>query len=478
VASHWARGFFYEITNSLSGENVMPYESEQGTITIALGGDIMPSRKLGIFREPEFLKLREILSTADATFANLESLVIRYGEGHPAVRAGTHMVTEPRFLGDVKWMGFNMVSCANSHSLNFGEEGLLLQNRYLDEAGILHAGTGRNLREASSPAYMDTPRGRVALIAATAHMPSPNYRATHQRVDFPGKPGVNPLGHKTTFVVDGEAFAALKRTGARLGFDDQRVRLADLGFNTPSEIGIASDTEYEFHGQRHVLGNTFDIRTQCTVKDVEENLRQIREARRQADIVIMSLHNQDMIGRSWLTAKARTEIEEQPEFVVDFAHQCIDAGADIFAGHGPHFFLGTEIYQGKPIFYSLGNLIFENDTLCHIPGNPYERFGLDPYATPSDYFDARSGNETRGHHVTPEALQTVVAICEFGRSGLSGIKLYPVDLGFKRPRPQRGRPLLAEGQVATTILDRAVRLCARYGTQVEQTAGYGVIHLR
>ena len=87
-----------------------------------------------------------------------------------------------------------MVSCANSHSLNFGEEGLLLQNRYLDAAKIVHAGTGENLRQASSPDYLETSNGRVALIAATAHLPSESNRAANQRVDFRGKPGVNALG--------------------------------------------------------------------------------------------------------------------------------------------------------------------------------------------------------------------------------------------------------------------------------------------
>src|SRR3990172_10848206 len=143
----------------------MPYEAEKGQVSIALSGDIMPSRRLAVYREPEFLSLREILGTADATFANLESMVIRYGEGHPSIRTGTHMVTEPELLEDLKWFGFKMLSCANSHSLNFGEAGLLLQNKYLDAAAIPHAGTGENLRQASSPAYLDTPRGRVALVA-------------------------------------------------------------------------------------------------------------------------------------------------------------------------------------------------------------------------------------------------------------------------------------------------------------------------
>jgi len=92
----------------------MIYEAEQGRVTLALCGDIMPSRRLAVFCEPGFLGLREVLQSADARFANLESMVVRYGEGTPALRTGTHMVTEPELLEDIKWFGFNMLSCANS----------------------------------------------------------------------------------------------------------------------------------------------------------------------------------------------------------------------------------------------------------------------------------------------------------------------------------------------------------------------------
>lgn len=456
----------------------MPYESERANITLALCGDIMPSRRLAVHREPEFLKLREILCAADATFANLESMVIRYGEGHPAVRIGTHMVTEPELLEDLKWFGFTMLSCANSHSLNFGETGLLLQNRYLDRAGIVHAGTGENLRQASSPVYLDTPKGRIALIAASAHLPGTNSRASHQRVDFPGKPGVNALGSRATFVVDHESFEALKKIGSRLGFDAERQRVVDHGFHAPSEMGVAGDSEYEFHGQRYVLGEAFDIRTEYNLDDAEENFRQIREAKRQADWVIFSLHNQDMIGRSWLRAQRRVDIAEQPEFVVEFAHRCIDAGADVFAAHGPHIFMGVEIYRGKPVFYSLGNFIFQNDTLKHMPATPYERFGLDAYSTPSEFFDKRSANDTKGHAATPESLQSVVAVCEFDQRELREIKLYPVDLGFGRPRSQRGRPLLADAESGKRIVDRVGLLSKQYGTEIRNVEGCGVIHVK
>jgi poly-gamma-glutamate capsule biosynthesis protein CapA/YwtB (metallophosphatase superfamily) len=38
-------------------------------------------------------------------------------------------------------------------------------------------------------------------------------------------------------------------------------------------------------------------------------------------------------------------LEEPADFVIDFVHQVIDAGADVVVGHGPHFPLGIEIYK-------------------------------------------------------------------------------------------------------------------------------------
>jgi poly-gamma-glutamate synthesis protein (capsule biosynthesis protein) len=42
----------------------------------------------------------------------------------------------------------------------------------------------------------------------------------------------------------------------------------------------------------------------------------------------------------------------------EIAHAAIDAGADIVIGHGPHYSLPVEVYQGKPIFYGLGSFSF------------------------------------------------------------------------------------------------------------------------
>ena len=56
-------------------------------------------------------------------------------------------------------------------------------------------------------------------------------------------------------------------------------------------------------------------------------------------------------------------------------------------------------------------------------------------------------------------------------------KIFPIDQGFGRPRPQRGRPLLAEGEVASRVIERVTRLSRRYGTKVSTRNGVGVIEL-
>ena len=58
-------------------------------------------------------------------------------------------------------MGVNLVSCANNHSYDYGEGGVLTNLKHLRHSDLVHAGTGRNLSEARAPAYMDTPNGRV-----------------------------------------------------------------------------------------------------------------------------------------------------------------------------------------------------------------------------------------------------------------------------------------------------------------------------
>ncbi len=63
--------------------------------------------------------------------------------------------------------------------------------------------------------------------------------------------------------------------------------------------------------------------------------------------------------RAWVSAGRQAEMTEPLECVSQFAHEAIDAGADLVVGHGSHTVLGIEIYRGRPIFYGLGNFFFQ-----------------------------------------------------------------------------------------------------------------------
>jgi hypothetical protein len=78
------------------------------------------------------------------------------------------------------------------------------------------------------------------------------------------------------------------------------------------------------------------------------------------------------------------------------------AGSNLFVGHGPHVLRGIEIYKGKPIFCSLANFIFENETVRFQPQENYDQFKLPLTATPADFYDARSANDTRSFPANKE----------------------------------------------------------------------------
>jgi poly-gamma-glutamate synthesis protein (capsule biosynthesis protein) len=451
------------------------YDSEQGNFTLALTGDCMLTRRLSVFDEKEFQSLREILRRADAAFTNLEGTVHTWDEGTPGITQGTFMTTDPKLLDDLKWIGINMVSCANNHAFDYGEGGVLANLRHLDQARLVHAGTGKNLAEARAPGYLDTPNGRVALIATTATF-RPWNQAGEQRPDLKGRPGINPLGFQTTYHVDAAAFEQLQRISRELGFEMGKER-ARKHFYSDKEIPNENEAELVLLGNRYVRDKEFSLSTQANTRDFEDNLKWIREARRQADWLVVSVHCHEFGGASLLTAKTRAELEETADFVTDFARRAIDSGADVFVGHGSHFPMGIEIYQGRPIVYSVGNFIFQNETVGFFPADAYERFDLDLKATPSDFLDARTSGGKKGHPSDPAYWENMVTLCRFEKKKLKEINIFPIDQGFGRPRPQRGRPLLARGEVANRVIERVTRLSLRYGTKISNRHGLGVIEI-
>jgi len=391
----------------------------------------------------------DIIRQSDVAFTNFEMLLHNY-EGYPAAQSGgTYMAADPLMAKELQWAGFDMVSRANNHSVDYGVEGLMTTSKVLDEAGLAHAGVGENLARARAPAYLDSPIGRVALISCASTFPAFGL-AGEQRPDLKGRPGLNPLRFTTTYIVDSQSLELLRKIARDL-------RLPVGG--GPSEL--------RFLGSTFKTGKEPAVVTEPHERDLKAIVASIKDARRQADWVIVSYHGHE-------SAPGNREVP--PQFVTTFAHAAIDAGADIVVGHGPHVLRGIEIYKGKPIFYSLGNFIFQNETIRFLPSELYEQYGLGSEALPADLYDARTSNDQRGFPADKLNWESVIAVVTFsGEKALEEIKLYPLSLGFGQSRTKRGRPMPADAALGKSIIDRLASLSAPFGTEIVYSDGIGVV---
>ena len=415
--------------------------------TLALTGDSIIMQRLSVFKEPEFIKLFDLIRGADAAFTNLETLFHEYEMPPAHESGGTWMRTDPPIVKELVWAGFDLVSRANNHAGDFGTLGAQITSRYVRDAGLVEAGVGNSLAEAREARFLETPKGRVALISAASTF-TPHSRAGNTRGDMPARPGLSPLRFTTTYTVTSERLADLRRVAAELS-------------GTPPGTGETLN----FGGRRYVAGPKPGTHTEPNQQDVEEIARVVKSAAALADIVIVSLHcHEGGVNRS-----------VPADFIPIFAKAVIDAGADVFVGHGPHVLRGIEIYKGKPIFYSLSNFIFQNETVLRMPEESYEEYSLTDGAQPADYLDARYDKDRRSFPADREYWDSVTAITKWEGGKFVSAELHPITLGFQTPRSERGRPKLASGADAARILEMMTTRSKAYGALVTIKIGVGIV---
>lgn len=423
--------------------------SVEESFTMALTGDSIITMRLSVYREPNFLNMIELIRSADIAFTNLEMLFHDY-EPYPMHESGgTYMRGDPALAKELVWAGFDMVSRANNHTGDYGVLGMHLTTKYVAEAGLIQAGVGDSLAEAREAKFLETAKARVALISCASSF-TEHSRAGKSRGDIPARPGLNPLRHSTSYVVNRKQLEILRQI------------LKELGLK-PSE----SSDELKLIGHRFIAGDKPEVRTYVNQEDLEEISAVVRNASRLADYTIVSIH----------AHKGKQNRSVPAQFLTFFARAMIDAGADVFVGHGPHVLRGIEIYKGKPIFYSLGNFIYQNQTLLRLPYENYVRYKLGPNAHVADFNDARYDYGRRGRPVTPKIWESVIAVPCWRSKKLIAIKLYPITLGYGKIRTVRGRPLFADLDLSRKIIGDLKRLSKPFGTKIDFQDGIGVVRL-
>lgn len=403
----------------------MTYEAEAGDFSIALVGDVMVNRRLSAFREPAYTRLVELLRGADLTLANLETQIndfeLSWAQKPDSI---SWQVGSPACLDDLTWLGIGAVTTSNNHTYDYNEAGMLTTMRHLAERGIPFAGGGKTLDDARAPALLDLAQGRVALMGATTTF-SDQSQAGLARPDFAGKPGINALHHKKIHDVPKRTFDALVEAKVQLGYKE--FETVHHAFHPHRVEAYDEATEVRFLGQTFRLADAYDTRTNVSPDDLAGIGKWIRGATKQADWVVYSTHCHESGNTGDLHEVHRPT---PPEFLVEFAHWAIDQGCHVFTAHGPHILRGIEIYRGRPIFYSLGNFVFHNDTVQRQPDPAYRRQGLGHGDGPGDWGAARSGDDTYGFPVDPLFFQSVVAVCAHTAGQLTEVRLYPLDLGL------------------------------------------------
>jgi poly-gamma-glutamate capsule biosynthesis protein CapA/YwtB (metallophosphatase superfamily) len=420
-------------------------------------GDSIINRRLSTSALPGVDRMFDLIRKADAAFTNFETQIHDFNLAGAQQSGGTYMGS-PRYVTDeLAWAGFDLLGLANNHANDYGVDGLRSTLAALAQTKFTYAGVGENLAMARRPGYFDTPKGRVALISVASTFPDAIV-AGPQRPDMRGRPGLDPLHHTTTYTVTQETFDTLSKlhgsASANMG----------EGSGEPDKEGVLS-----WAGAKYVVGKNIGESTKANKRDLEQLVAEVRNARRQADWVMVSIHAHE--------SASPDEKGKPAQFTVEFAHAVIDAGADMMIAHGPHILRGVEVYKGKPIFYSMGNFIFENDLVELQPGDNYEKVGLGDDALPADYYDKRSKNETVGFPADRKYWQSVVAEMVFNATdrSLKEIRLHPISIGFGQPRIKRGQPYPSPATEADQIIKDLQDLCAPYGTTVTYKNGVGIV---
>jgi poly-gamma-glutamate synthesis protein (capsule biosynthesis protein) len=267
----------------------LSFDGARMTVLYAVG-DIAPDRP-----DPRecFALVRDRLRQADVGFCQLEVNITDRGVRLPQARH-THRAA-PSTGAAIRDAGFDVVSFAGNHCMDWGPEGFFDTIGALERAGLQVVGVGRDIAEAREPVVVERDGRRIAFLACSSILPM-SYWAEANR------PGCVPM----------RAF-----------------------------------THYEAI-ERDQPGTKPRVHTYAHREDLAALLADVRRAREVADVVVLSIH----WGIHFVPA-------ELADYQREVAHAVIDAGVDLVLGHHAHILKGVEVYKGKAIFYSLCNFAMD-----------------------------------------------------------------------------------------------------------------------
>jgi hypothetical protein len=139
-------------------------------ITFTITGDFCPEGIM-LKSNPEadkmLGKLASVFRSADINITNLECPLTSKKTG--IRKSGPHLKAGKEAAVLLRELGFQAVTLANNHIMDYGSEGLNDTLAALSENGVLHTGAGQNLCEAEKPLIVEVKGKRVALLNFASH---------------------------------------------------------------------------------------------------------------------------------------------------------------------------------------------------------------------------------------------------------------------------------------------------------------------
>lgn len=240
--------------------------------------------------DESFEATKDVLQAADITFGQIETSFAETGTRLPQARHA--VLARPDGAAALGRAGFDVISMAGNHVLDWGNEAFYETRANLHAAGLKTVGAGGNIVEAREPAFFTLGDGTTVAVLAYCSILPQAYWADERR------PGCVPMRAFTVY---------------------EQIEHDQPG--TPARVHT-----YPHRG------------------DLEAMQDDIRKAKAKADVVIVSQH--------WGIHFVRNVIADYEK---DVAKAAIAAGADAILGGHPHILKGCEVIDGKPVFHSLCN---------------------------------------------------------------------------------------------------------------------------
>ena len=395
-------------------------------------------------------KVADFINSCDVKITNLETNLSDFEYYASAYSGGTWLNTRRECLADLLKFGFNYFGNANNHAFDYSYNGLLSTIDCLDSQHLAHSGTGRGLEEAARPALLQINGCQVAVFAVDASFETASKAglSTHAT---PARPGVNYLRHDTFFHIDDNDLRELQRIAEKTHINYNRESSIATGYKTPDPEGV-----YVF-GNKTFTTNPDTPASKCNADDLKRITSAIAEAKKSCGYVFMLIHCHD---------NDNIREENPPAYLKEFAHACIDAGAAAIFGGGSHRLRPIEMYNGFPIFYSLGDFIYQGLKVEHLPADFMEKYHIDRFSTAEQALYARSRGNTVGLHCNKKNYQTVLPKLEYENGRLTSFTMLPIYLSFDRKDDMNGLPVIAPPAEAEEIYTLLQELSAPYGTKL------------